>query len=51
MKKTKNDNILAIVKAAISVAPYFGDPIASLIGDYIPSATKKEVGTITNTEV
>ena len=39
---------MAIVIATISVASYFGGTIASLIGDYIPSATPNEVKTAIN---
>lgn len=41
MKKGKSDHALAIVKAGISVVPVVGGPIASLVGDYIPTATQK----------
>jgi len=41
--KTKSDHALAIFKAAVSAAPVVGGPIASLISDYIPSATDKSL--------
>jgi hypothetical protein len=39
--KSKGDHVLAVIKAGISAAPVFGGPIASLIGDYIPTSTQK----------
>lgn len=43
MGKKPQDHILAIVKAGVSAVPVFGGSIASLIGDYIPTATQKSV--------
>ena len=42
-KKTKADHALALIKAGISLVPSIGGPIASLIGDYVPSATQRSV--------
>lgn len=39
----KKDHALAIVKAGLSTLPIVGGPLASLIGDYIPSATQRTV--------
>jgi len=41
--KEPRDHILAVCKAGISAVPVVGGPIASLIGDYIPTATQKIV--------
>ena len=41
--KTKSDHTLAIFKAGVSAVPVVGGSIASLIGDYIPSATQKSI--------
>src|SRR6266566_1148850 len=43
MEKKPSDHVLAIVKAGISVVPIVGDPIASLIGDYIPTSTQRSI--------
>lgn len=40
----KQDHILAVVKAGLSAVPIVGGPLASLIGDYIPSATQRSIG-------
>ena len=42
-KKTKSDHALAVVKAGISAVPFVGGSIASLIGDYVPSATQRSI--------
>lgn len=42
-KKTKSDHAIAIIKAGVSAVPYIGGSIASLIGDYVPSATQKSI--------
>ncbi|MCK4827814.1 hypothetical protein KA005_69440 [bacterium] len=42
-KKTKSDHFLAVVKAGISAVPFVGGSIASLIGDYVPSATQRSI--------
>ncbi len=39
--KNKSDHALALFKAGVSAVPVVGGSIASLIGDYIPSATEK----------
>jgi hypothetical protein len=39
----KRDHILAVVKAGLSAMPKVGGPIASLIGDYIPTATQRSI--------
>jgi hypothetical protein len=44
-KKTKSDHALAIIKAGVSTVPYIGGAIASLIGDYVPSATQRSIET------
>lgn len=44
-KKTKLDHALAIFRAGVSTVPYIGGAIASLIGDYIPSATLRSIET------
>lgn len=41
--KTKSDHVLAVTKAGISAIPYIGGTIASLIGDYVPSATQRSI--------
>lgn len=43
MSKTKTDHALVIIKAGISAVPGVGGPIASLIGDYIPTATQRSI--------
>lgn len=44
----KSEHVLAIVKAGVSTVPCVGGAIASLIGDYIPTATQKSIETATN---
>jgi len=44
-KKTKSDHALAIIKAGLSTVPYIGGAIASLIEDYVPSATQRSIET------
>jgi hypothetical protein len=39
--KEPRDHSLAVIKAAVAAIPTLGGPIASLIGDYIPTATEK----------
>lgn len=41
--KPVSEHVLSIVKAGISGLPLVGGPLASLIGDYIPTATQKSV--------
>ena len=43
MSKKTSDHALAIIKAGISAILTFGGPIASLIGDYVPTATEKSI--------
>lgn len=43
MKKEPKDHALALVKAGVSAVPIVGGTIASLIGDYIPTATQKSI--------
>ncbi len=43
--KTKSDHAIAIIKAGVSAIPYIGGSIASLIGDYVPSATQRSIET------
>lgn len=43
MKKSKSDHALALVKAGLSGIPVVGGSIASLVGDYIPTATQKSI--------
>lgn len=41
----KSEHALALIKAGISAVPYIGGPIASLIGDYVPTATQRSIET------
>ncbi|MCK4821822.1 hypothetical protein KA005_39015 [bacterium] len=43
MEKEARDHILAVVKAGVSAVPMVGGTLASLIGDYIPSATQNTI--------
>lgn len=43
MSKTPSDHALAVIKAGIAAVPMFGGSIASLIGDYVPSSTHRQV--------
>ena len=43
MKKSKSDHTLALAKAGLSAIPVVGGSIASLVGDYIPTATQKSI--------
>jgi hypothetical protein len=43
MKKQKSEHLLALVKAGLSAVPIVGGPIASLIGDYVPTATQRSI--------
>lgn len=43
MKKTSGEHAIAIVKAGINAVPVVGGAIASLIGDYIPTATQQTI--------
>lgn len=40
-RKTGTDHALAVIRAGLSAFPYIGGPLASLIGDYIPSSTQR----------
>lgn len=40
---SNKDHILSIVKAGTAAIPIVGGPIASLIGDYIPTATERSI--------
>jgi hypothetical protein len=46
--KEPRDHILAVCKAGISAVPVVGGTIASLIGDYIPTATENTIGESVN---
>ena len=41
MRKSGSEHALALFKAGVAAAPIVGGSIASLIGDYIPTATEK----------
>jgi hypothetical protein len=43
MKKTAGDHALAVIKAGLNAVPVVGGSIASLIGDYILTATQKTI--------
>lgn len=43
MKKSGSEHALAIIKAGLSAVPFVGGSIASLIGDYIPTATQATI--------
>ena len=43
MRKTSSDHILSIIKSSISAVPFVGGSVASLISDYIPTATQKTI--------
>ena len=43
IQKSNTDHICAFIKAGLSTVPGVGGPIASLIGDYVPSSTMKSV--------
>lgn len=43
MKATKADHAIALVKAGMNLLPGYGGAIASLIGDYIPTATQRNL--------
>lgn len=40
--KSARDHILAVLKAGANAVPMVGGPLASLIGDYIPTATQRD---------
>jgi hypothetical protein len=39
----KSEHTLAIIKASVTLVPGVGGAIASLIGDYVPTATQKSI--------
>lgn len=43
MNMTATDHTIAIFKAGLNAVPYVGGPLASLLGDYIPTATQRNV--------
>ena len=43
MAKTKSEHALVLIKAGISAVPVVGGAVASLIGDYVPTATQKSI--------
>ena len=43
MNKPASDHILAVVKAGLNAVPVVGGPLASLVGDYIPMATQRNL--------
>lgn len=43
MQKSPSEHALAIIKAGLSAIPTVGGPIASLVGDYIPTATQRNI--------
>jgi hypothetical protein len=43
MSTTSTDNAIAIFKAALSAVPYVGGPLASLLGDYVPTSTQRNI--------
>ena len=43
VKKSKSDRSLAIIKAGLALTPFVGGAIASLVGDYIPTATERSI--------
>lgn len=43
MTHSAKDHALAIIKAGINLVPVVGGPIASLIGDYVPTSTQAAI--------
>lgn len=43
MTHSAKDHALAIIKAGINLVPVVGGPIASLIGDYLPTSTQAAI--------
>jgi hypothetical protein len=43
MTHSAKDHALAIIKAGINLVPIVGGPIASLIGDYVPTSTQAAI--------
>ena len=48
MKKTSGEHVLAVAKAALNAVPVVGGPVASLIEDYIPTATQLTIEKMLN---
>jgi hypothetical protein len=42
-KMKTSDHALAVVKAAMNLVPFVGGAVASLISDYVPSATQRSI--------
>lgn len=43
MEKTSSDHVWAVIKAGIEIVPFVGGSIASLIDDYIPTSTQRNI--------
>lgn len=43
MRKTKSEHALAVIKAGLSAVPVIGGSLASLVADYIPTATQRSL--------
>ena len=43
MTRSAKDHALAIIKAGLNLVPVIGGPIASLIGDYVPTSTQAAI--------
>ena len=43
MRKTKSEHALAVIKAGLSAIPVVGGSLASLVADYIPTATQRSI--------
>jgi hypothetical protein len=41
MKSKPSDHAIAILKAVLNVMPYAGGPLASLVGDYVPTSKQR----------
>lgn len=41
--KSGRDHALSVVKAAVAAVPVVGGPLASLIGDYVPTSTSRSL--------
>ncbi len=42
-KKNNSDHALAVIKAGLSAVPGVGGPLASLLGDYVPTHTERSI--------
>lgn len=42
-RKSASDHALALIKAGMNAVPIVGGPIASLIGDYLPMSTQRNI--------